>query len=760
MMMIAQRLALLSLLLSGCSLILDPEVCSSDGDCEGGAVCTDGVCLAPIGGEAGGGGEVTLDAAEEDTLTPDAEAPPLDSAVDMAVDVAVDMAVDAALVDAELDAAPPQAPICVLEAPAAGAMTAEASIPVRAQILDADTPFDALNVSINNIPIELDPAGAYASDWPLDEGEITLTLRAVDPDGEACEVAVTVISDRTAPVLTLRLPREPRVLTLDESLPVRVEIEEAHFSPRLFINDVLIEDGLSFTGETRVDLTLTLEEGLNAFSLTMEDQAGNRATPLEIEAIRDTTAPIIERIAPLEPQTYADLIEVRGRVEDAHTAAEAIEVLVLVSNSAGEHVYGDAAAILVEAETGLFSEQIALEEGVNVVRLCAFDAMENNDCAEFSIERLSDAACVTMEQVTDGRIERRNLYVSASDFTLSGSVCPNVQAAVVEMNNQTFEGVAGEGVFEVTLSAPLGSSSGVLTVNSARDSDQVAFTVLYDDSPPTLEITELRVNGAALEQGCLSAERVSVCGRVTDPQSGPRDTVTVNGESGGVMPNGDFCVTLIVDLPGDEVAGMRLVATAANRAGVEVEAEARVNIDRLPPSVAWTPEEGGWSANGALSATFDSGICAARSVEIGGVSYPVEDNQLAITLTLPDGPQTITATIEDDAGNRVEVEHSFNIDSVAPLIEIIAPAEATTSDRLVEVMARITERGSGINAALLDGAPVALEATADEGVFEIRGEVSLDGLADGEARAVEISAVDFAGLRGESTLNLTYQSAP
>ncbi len=116
------------------------------------------------------------------------------------------------------------------------------------------------------------------------EGEVTITIRALDEAGNEAEESVTVHIDRTPPVLTVDTPADLRFFTAELKIDLEGRLQENNlgvFTMNGYPMD-LLED--IFTD------SLVINEGENVFTLYARDMAGNEAEVV-IVILKDLTAP-------------------------------------------------------------------------------------------------------------------------------------------------------------------------------------------------------------------------------------------------------------------------------------------------------------------------------------------------------------------------------------------------------------------------------------------------------------------------------------
>ena len=216
-------LAFIFVVLSGCSLVLDPTECSSDSDCNDGR-CVSGVCVI-------------------DVVAPDIEISPEDMSLqDTALEPDMQIA-DSALADAEPMEdmmlltpdmmVPNEPPTCVIITEAELVGGQEALITLR--VTDSDDPVAGLEVSFNDTELTLDDDGLYEGVFLLQDGANTFRLVAVS-NGQTCSDTLTIVSDRSSPrIIDARPAIGQTIKSGNGRVFVSATVIEEHFAPDLSI---------------------------------------------------------------------------------------------------------------------------------------------------------------------------------------------------------------------------------------------------------------------------------------------------------------------------------------------------------------------------------------------------------------------------------------------------------------------------------------------------------------------------------------------
>lgn len=747
--------AALALAAAGCSVLLDPDNCSDDSECNGG-LCQGGVCVGG-GGEPADMGDQGIDGGE---LPPDA-------APDVAVDAAPDMAPPDVEVDMAVDMAPPDPlpPRCMLAAaPDDTAPTTADQVALTPLVTDPDTPLAELTATLNGEAVGLDGEAIMRS---LEEGSNRFVLEATDPDGLSCEAEVTVVRDTTGPTLeALTPPDGADLLTADAAFPVSGRVVDAHFDPagegrlEVELDGDPVDAEIAWEG-AGFAFDVTLEEGRSELRITAVDDLGNRSDPATIAVRLDATAPVVLVDAPVaDARIFADRVEVRGRVQDDRQPVPSASYAISIAGDAGQapvDIDG-----LADAE-GAFTRRVPLFEGENTLTITGQDMAGNTGQVIRRVVRLPADPCVTITGPDDGSFSR------VARIDVAGDVCPAVERVEVQ--------VGGGAPIEIDPRAERFQAAVVLPAAGAHEIVATAFapngdasdrvTVTFDDTPPTLVISE------PAPGQCTNARVLRVCGRVADPESGigSAGLIVDDEETAVALPpeGGPFCEDVRVR-EGDDV---QIVAQARNRADDPNETTVAVRVDRDAPEVCITRDGAclvggprrwfGVDPAGRVEFTglVDWGVCSVSSLTVQGVAVNVgPDGRFSTARPFADGDQDLAMTVRDTAGNEEEIAFVFRVDGTPPILDAVSPGrDVFTTDGQARLEVEARDTGSGLVSISIGGQEVfRAPAGASEGS---RAEIvaRVVGLEEG-TNTFEVVLVDLVGNRLVETVTIRRDTRP
>ncbi|MCA9543796.1 MAG: VCBS repeat-containing protein, partial [Myxococcales bacterium] len=600
----------------------------------------------------------------------------------------------------------PVAPGCNILAPTGDArLTNRGTTTVQVRVTDPDTAPADLEVAIGRQGqlqiVSVDGAGEASLDLPVQEGANLFLLRATDETGLSCSASVTVVGDQTAPVITLIRPELNQVATDTAQYRVEGTIADEHPARTLTVTvggqpvqamPVWQDMGRSFQVE------ITLAEGENVVSLVTTDGAGNPSEAVGFTAILDQQAPELALTAPVAGlETAAETVALAGRVTlDGQPELDAV-VDVRVADERGRQ---ERVRNILPDEDGQFSAAVPLFVGTNTITACAEDAAGNRGCDERTVTRVEAVPCVAIEAPA------ADVVTGQPRIAVEGTVCPAVTAVLVRANDgQPVAAVVAGGRFTAEVGLPAVGQHTLLAVASAANgaTAEARTTVIYDNTPPTVEIT------SPAQRNCVGSTQVEVRGRAFDNDSRVV-ALTVNGVAAEDFEGGAFAVR--VDL--EEGLDVPITAVATNAAGLRQQVQVLVDADGTPPVIQPDAQEGaflGVSDVGRveLGGRIDVGFCGVNAlfVEVDGDRRQaglLGDGTYRHARPLADGPHLVRILATDRAGQSTTVVRNVVVDGTPPSITDFQPAPNTLlSVAVANVSAAVRDAGSGVDVATING---------------------------------------------------------
>lgn len=439
----------------------------------------------------------------------------------------------------------------------------------------------------------------------LEEGVYDLQVKGLDiGGGSSITLIKNVTVDLTRPWLRITQPKQAFIYTNSTSITI---IGQAEIGSRVFINgDELVTVGGQFYTQRSFS-----SEGLNVYELVAADLVGNRNVTL-LYVYQDITDPVL-------------IIE--HPTEDLITNERALEVSGLTDPEVKLTING----IDVPVEGGLFTLDMSLVEGMNVIQVEAVDLAQNHRSATLRVTYDTRPPKVTMA------FPAQDVVVNTSNVVVAGTVDVDVQ--LVRVNHVQVP--VRNGAFSKDFKLDEGSNLiQVDVVDRAGNAVTRTYTVTLDTEAPSLALESPADGSYSSTRNALVIGRAEVGA-----------TVTINGVpvnvSGGYLR---VPVQLEETPPGGAPNVLSVVATDAvgNTATVVLRVvcdtqSPRLTIYDTPPTV----RQDFFNLSGLVGDPAD-----LRELTVNGV--PVEPNvdgffEAFVGLQL--GNNTFTVRAVDMAGN-------------------------------------------------------------------------------------------------------------
>ncbi len=235
-----------------------------------------------------------------------------------------------------------------------------------------------LEVTLNGEPIGL-LSGIFTAALDIEEGENTYTIEAVDMAGNVARSTITILHDLTPPEYTYET-------TFPEGLTVDVDgtlygtytgTGVPHIGFAFQVSEpsrITASGGLGQAeGEGILTVWIELEEGMNTITFTVQDEAGNAASPVTYRIVLDTTPPDIRVDDPMgDVKTKERNYRLRGRMEE------------------GSSLTIDGNEVTVNSD-GTFNIQVDIVVGPNTFHLEATDRVGLTSSIDVTITRQKEA---------------------------------------------------------------------------------------------------------------------------------------------------------------------------------------------------------------------------------------------------------------------------------------------------------------------------------------------------------------------------------
>jgi hypothetical protein len=208
----------------------------------------------------------------------------------------------------------------------------------------------------------------------LSEGQNSISITAANSSGNSSTSSITVIGDRTAPVITFG---QTPSTTYSQNITVSANIAETNG-----LSSVTWARGAQLNGTCALASgsnwncgPIVLEFGANAITITATDAAGNTASTMLTITRQDNEAPSVNitNIYPTSPVVYGcPWIAIIASVSDN----VGIDVLFVTNDRGGIYPFGGTYPLYLSGNYA-YSEPIILAPGSNTLTIFAFDAAGN-----------------------------------------------------------------------------------------------------------------------------------------------------------------------------------------------------------------------------------------------------------------------------------------------------------------------------------------------------------------------------------------------
>ena len=426
---------------------------------------------------------------------------------------------------------------------------------------------------------------------------------------------------------------------------------------------------------------------------TVSDAAGNTGSASHALTV-DTTSPVVT----ISTVASDDII---NRTEHGQTQ--------IVSGSASGAAAGDAVTVTVNGKNyttvvdaagnwsvGVPAADIsALNDGVNTISVTVTNAAGNSGSATHDVE--VNTATVTLAVDTIAVDDVINALEAGSDLIISGTSgqLPAGTIVTVMLNGQSYTAtVQANGTWTVTVPAAdvaqLGDGQrytvSVTAQDSAGNSASASSLVSVDTSAPVVTINTISADDVlnAAEQ----QQPLTIQGN-TSAEPGQVVTITAGGQSwtAVVAADGTWSVTVpAADLAGLSEGALIVTATVSDKAGNESQTTHNVTVDTTAPLITIDTvasddivNTGEQRAGQTISGTTTAEPGQTVTVTFNGHSYQATVDasgnwSVFVPATdfngLVDGNYTITAGVNDTAGNAGDTSHDVTLNGDAPTITI------------------------------------------------------------------------------------------
>jgi len=567
------------------------------------------------------------------------------------------------------------------------------------------------SVVVNGVAATVTGA-TFTVDIPLQEGVNPLVAVATDPAGNSSRDEISVTRDSAVPRVEITAPVAATITNIPA---VTVTGTVSKTDTTVTVNG----QPATVTGSGFSLADLFLAEGNNTITVEATDRAGNKGTAFVVVTL-DTVNPIIYLTAPAN-----GLLTRNPQLTVSGTVSEPVTSLTINGQS------------VVVSSTSPFTSILTLVEGVNVITLAATDPAGNagSATATVTLDSTPPVAPVLEALVTP---------VNIPAVTVRGSA--EAGSTVTLTNNGTTIGsmVATAGLFSFpNVSLTEGENSFIAaTVDAAGNTSaaSAAVVVILDTHAPQVSVV------SPADGVILNTPEITLKGTVDDPTA----AVTVNG-----LPARNEDGNWTLEGFSLQEGNNTLLVEARDAAGNKGTAVLTVVLDTVDPVVSVTAPSDGLYTNLPQVTVTGTVNEPATAVTVNGVPAtlnplvsPAVGTAFTATVSLVEGANTITIVATDRAGNSGSATLQATLDTVAPQISVIGPAEGALLNN-----GQITFGGTmseTVVSVLVNGVAVPVNQTGNGYTLPV-------SLLEG-GNTLTVTAIDRAGNSSTSTIHVTLDS--
>ena len=544
------------------------------------------------------------------------------------------------------------------------------------------------------------------------QGYIELHQLAVRPSAGGGDLSLLEIWQAVPPpTVAIELPDDGTFLT-SSAVPVRVSYTDA-FDVKILVDAVDRSSELTI-GSDVADGVLSVPDGRHELEAIVTNPAGSASATHTFTV--DAEAPVLE-LDPVPEYTATPPLTVTGTLRDRDPAAtvDCPSAVLTLETTSPDGV-----------RTWSFTCAFPLTEGANTLDVTASDTGGRQASASASTTLDTAAPELTIVSSTP------DFYTNVDTISVSGGVFDDSPVTVVAGSVTAV--VTGTSFNASGVSIHDGSNLIVIVAtDAAGNTQEKTVTVFFDIDPPIVTLSS-PIDGA------IVLSPITVSGTATDAAGVV--LVNVNGQAVMTDAGGSFTTTLTaVDGP------LEIVVKAQDSAGNEAEARANVTVDSTPPVIAITsPADGTITALGAITLEGSVNDATAVTLTLNGVDA---GNAFPMEATLTEGANTLEVGASDAAGNHASASIDVVLDTMAPNLQVVGPAEGAVLDLPVILTGTVTDATAVV--VSVNG-----ETTTPTGSA---WQLELDFLAE-QAHALEIVATDAAGNSASVTRHIFVDFTP
>jgi hypothetical protein len=636
------------------------------------------------------------------------------------------------------------APAITLVSPANGLVTNSTSLPASG----TTEPNTQVQLFVDNVlkaTTTSSATGAYSftavQAGTLTNGSHTFRATATDAAGNAASVTNTVTVDTVAPTITLVNPADG--LVTNDNTQTASGTTEPNTQVQLFVDNVLVATttsngagAFSFT-EAQVG---ALADGTRAIRATATDAAGNATSDTNTITV-DTIAPAITLATPVDGLVTNDNTQTASGTTSPNTQVQLFVDNVLVATTTSN---GAGAFSFTEAQVGL------LADGVHAIRATATDAAGNAGSDTNTIIVDTVAPAIALVAPADG------LETNLTSLPASGTATANTSVELfvdnVSVGTTTSDAT---GAFSFTAAQVGVLAEGPHTFRATAT--DAAGNATSDTNTITVDTTAPAIALVAPADGLVTNSNAQAASGTTEPNTSVElfvDNVSVGTTTSDATGAYSFTAAQV----GVLAEGPHTFrATATDAAGNSASDTNTITVDTTAPTIALVaPADGLVTSLTSLPASGTTAPNTSVELFVDNVSVgtTTSDATGAFSFTaaqvgvLTEGLHEFRAEATDTSGNTGSDINTIRVDTLAPLLTLVDPADGLVTNQASLPAAGVTDALTDVE-LFVDGVSVGVTTSNAAGLYSFTT-AQTGSLIDG-SHTFRAVATDTAGNTTEVT---------
>ncbi|EOU0002455.1 Ig-like domain-containing protein [Escherichia coli] len=608
----------------------------------------------------------------------------------------------------------------------------------------------------------------------LPDGAANVQASVSSASGNSASATHAYSVDASAPTLTINTIASDDILNATEAgSPLTISgTSTAEIGQTVTVT----LNGTTYTGNVQADGSWSVSVPTSALgaltasnytvSATVNDKAGNPGSASHNLAV-DTTAPVLTINTVAGDDIINDAEHAQALVISGTSTAETGQTLTVTLNGTNYQttVQADGSWSL----TLPASDLTALANNGYTLTATVSDQAGNPGSASKGVTVDTTAPVISFNTVAGDDVINNVEHTQAQIIsgTATGAVAGDrLVVTIAGQQYVTSTDASGNWSVGVPASVISGLADGTVTISatitdSAGNSSTQTHNVQVNTAAVSLSVST--ISGDNLINAAEAGSALTLSGTGTNFAAGTVVTVLLNGKgySATIQNNGSWSV----NVPAADVAALAdgtsytVSASAQDSAGNSATASRSVAVDLTAPVISINTVSTDDRLNAAeqqqpltLNGSTSAEVGQTVTVTFGGKTYTATvaaNGTWALNVPAADlaalgqGAQTITASVNDRAGNPGQTTHALTVDTVAPTVTIATVA----GDDIIN------------NAEQLAGQTISGTTTAEVGqtvTVTFNGQTWTATVGSGGSWSVFIPAQQFAGLSdGSYTISAT-----